>query len=223
MKRLTYALAQTDIVRIDHFRGFESYYAINANEKTAENGVWEKGPDIALFRALEKKKPGCRVIAEDLGFLTPAVYRLIQRTGYPGMKVLQFAFYPDENGRFASEYLPYQYGRNCVVYTGTHDNDTTVGWYRTLGKKERAFLRAYLDVERDDAKKVTDAMIRAALSSVADTAIIPLQDYLKMDSRARVNTPSTVGENWKWRMRDGQMTDALAKRMRALAVLYGRI
>ncbi|MBR0171231.1 MAG: 4-alpha-glucanotransferase [Lachnospiraceae bacterium] len=223
VKRLTYALAQTDVLRIDHFRGFESYYAIDAHEKTAENGVWEKGPDIALFRALEKKKPGCRVIAEDLGFLTPAVHRLMKKTGYPGMKVLQFAFYPDGDGRFASDYLPYQYERNCVVYTGTHDNDTTVGWYRTLGNRERAFLRAYLDVDRDDAKRVTDALIRAALSSVADTAIIPLQDYLKLDTRARVNTPSTVGENWKWRMRDGQMTDALAKRMRALAVLYGRI
>lgn len=223
VKRLSYALSLTDIVRIDHFRGFESYYAIDAHEKTAEHGVWEKGPDIALFRALEKKRPGCRVIAEDLGFLTPAVYRLMKKTGYPGMKVLQFAFYPDENGHFTSNYLPYRYEKNCVVYTGTHDNDTTVGWYHTLGKRERAFVRAYLDVEADDAKAVTDAMVRAALSSVADTAVIPMQDYLRLDARARVNTPSTVGDNWKWRMKEGQMTAACAKRMRTLAEVYGRV
>lgn len=239
ISRMKHALRVFDVVRIDHFRGFEAYYAIPASHKTAEHGVWVKGPGMALFDALnralkadaQEKDAACapRLIAEDLGFLTPGVHRLIEKTGYPGMKVLQFAFYPDENGRFTSDYLPWQYGRNCVVYTGTHDNDTTRGWFSTLGKKERAFVCTYLGIDeaayKEDAlaNAVTDGMVRLALSSVANMAIIPLQDYLHLDEHARVNTPSTLGNNWLWRMPKGAATKALAKRMHAMAQAYGRV
>ena len=224
VKRMRHALTQSDIVRIDHFRGFESYYAIPASHDTAEHGVWKKGPGMRLFDAFEQELPGARVIAEDLGFLTPEVYRLVERCGYPGMKVLQFAFYPDEDGVFSSNYLTYRYDRNCVVYTGTHDNDTTRGWFETLNKKERAFVKSYLGLEpRDGGERVTGALIRAALSSVADTAMIPMQDYLGLDGKARINTPSTLGDNWIWRMKKTQMSAALARRMRALAETYGRV
>ena len=254
ISRMKHALSVFDIVRIDHFRGFEAYYAIPASHKTAEHGVWVKGPGMSLFEALEKGVEDAstrpRLIAENLGFLTPEVHRLIEKTGYPGMKVLQFAFYPGEDGRFASEYLPWQYDRNCVVYTGTHDNDTTIGWFATLGKKERAFVCAYLGLEappeeaaakgkaankqKENAKRphtkaeraleeaVADGLVRMALSSVADMAIIPLQDYLHLDERARVNTPSTLGKNWMWRMPKGAATKTLAKQMRVMAEAYGR-
>ena len=251
ISRMNHALSVFDVVRIDHFRGFEAYYAIPASHKTAEHGVWVKGPGMALFDALEKAqeetvrmrsggqsgeasrnrngRTGSRLIAEDLGFLTPEVHRLIEKTGYPGMKVLQFAFYPDEEGHFASDYLPWQYERNCVVYTGTHDNDTTRGWFATLGKKERAFVCTYLGIGEEEPDEdtlscaVTDGLVRLALSSVADMAIIPLQDYLHLDERARVNTPSTLGKNWLWRMEPKALTKGLAKKLRAMAEAYGRV
>ncbi len=160
------------------------------------------------------KKP---VIAEDLGFLTPSVISLVKKTGYPGMKILQFAF----DSREESDYLPHNYSNNSVVYTGTHDNDTTMGWYGSLNRQDKAFAKRYLNIKAK--KEIYWEFIRAALSSVADTAIIPVQDYLGLGSEARVNMPSTLGNNWKWRLRDGQLDDSLAERIREITKLYGRI
>ncbi len=157
------------------------------------------------------------VIAEDLGFLTPSVLKLVKKTGYPGMKVLQFAFDSKEE----SVYLPHNYTQNCVVYTGTHDNDTTVSWYASLKRREKTFVRRYLHCR--NGRDVPWAMIRAALSSVADMAVIPMQDYLGLDGEARMNLPSTLGGNWTWRMRADACTQKLAAEIRALAKLYGRL
>ncbi|MBR0163339.1 MAG: 4-alpha-glucanotransferase [Lachnospiraceae bacterium] len=221
IERFRHVFSMYDIVRIDHFRGFESYYAIDASHETAEHGVWRKGPGADLFKKMEQALGKKRVIAEDLGFLTPAVYRMMRTVGYPGMKVLQFAFYPGENDHYESEYLPYRYAHNCVVYTGTHDNETTRGWFGTLNKKDQAYTKRYLGASTD--RDVTPQMMRAALSSVADTAILPMQDILGLGRWARINTPSTIGGNWCWRMKDGVLTKALAKRLRRMAEDYGRI
>ena len=164
-----------------------------------------------------KKALGNRpVIAEDLGFLTPSVLKLVKKTGYPGMKVLQFAF----DSREESDYLPYNYPNNCVVYTGTHDNDTVNGWITSMNRNDLAFAKKYLGVKRNAA--VCDSLIRAALGCVADTAIIPIQDYLELGKEARINTPSTLSGNWEWRMENGACTEAVSKHMLELARLYGR-
>ena len=208
-----------DTVRIDHFRGFDSYYAIPAKDKTAKNGEWRKGPGRHLTKVIRKATKGSDIIAEDLGFLTPSVLKLVKKTGYPGMKVLQFAF----DSREESDYLPHNYTKNCVVYTGTHDNDTTEGWFTALSAKDRRFCRNYLDMKGRGQGKIHTAMIRTALASVADTAIIPMQDYLGLDSRARINTPSTLGNNWKWRMKADAFTGELAEEIRKITKLYGRL
>lgn len=218
MKRLDYCFKLYDIVRIDHFRGFDEYWAIPYGDATAQNGEWCKGPGYALFDTMKKQLGEKQVIAEDLGFLTKSVIRLVKRTGYPGMKILQFAF----DSREESDYLPHNYTRNCVVYTGTHDNDTTLSWYRSLPPKDREFARQYLHIPRGK-KEVEWEFIRAALSSVADTAIIPMQDYLGLGGEARINLPSTLGGNWVWRMGADACTPQLAERIRAMTKLYGRL
>ena len=215
-KRMEAVFRTSDAVRIDHFRGFESFYCIPYGAKTAIEGEWRKGPGMDLFNALKGTLSGRAVIAEDLGFLTPAVHRLLKKSGYPGMKVLQFAF----DSREESDYLPHNYGENCVVYTGTHDNQTTVGWVKELNRHDKAFAKRYLGVRSD--KNLTEALIRAALMSVGRTAIIPMQDYLKLGAEARINLPSTIGNNWSWRMRGDALNDDLAEKMRELAKLYGR-
>ena len=216
MKRLAHSFALYDVVRIDHFRGFDAYWSVPYGDKTAENGKWCDGPGYELFATMKKTLGEKQVIAEDLGFLTKRVKRLVKRTGYPGMKILQFAFDADND----SEYLPHHYNNNCVVYTGTHDNDTTLGWYCTLHRKDKKFADAYLQTGRSK-KEVQWAFIRAAIASVADTAIIPMQDYLGLGSEARINTPSTLGENWQWRMEKGA-DSTLAERMQELNKLYAR-
>lgn len=216
MERIGYCYKLYDIIRIDHFRGFDEYYAIPYGDKTAEFGKWEKGPGYDLFLALKENLGKCQVIAEDLGFLTDSVLKLVKKTGYPGMKVLQFAF----DSREESDYLPHNYPHNCVVYTGTHDNDTTRHWYETLNRHDKGFANRYLDIK--SSKNACEKMIRAALSSVADTAVIPLQDYLELGAEARINTPSTLGYNWKWRLQKELLDDKLADRIRQLTCLYGR-
>lgn len=216
MKRISFCFKWYDILRIDHFRGFESYYSIPYGDETAEFGHWEKGPDFDFFRVMKEKLGKKAVIAEDLGYLTPAVLKMVKRTGYPGMKVLQFAFDPRE----ASDYLPHNYGSNSVVYTGTHDNQTTAGWVDEIGRPDLAFAKKYLNVKKK--KDVPDALIRAALSSVADTAVIPIQDWLGLGAECRTNRPSTLGINWKWRMSAGACDEALAERILDLTKLYGR-
>ncbi|MBD5498499.1 MAG: 4-alpha-glucanotransferase [Lachnospiraceae bacterium] len=217
MKRIACCYELYDIVRIDHFRGFDEYWAVPYGDATAERGKWCKGPGYALFETMKRQLGEKRVIAEDLGFLTQSVLDLVKKTGYPGMKVLQFAF---ESGPH-NDYLPHNYMKNCVVYTGTHDNDTTLGWYESLPDWAKDFACEYLNIKKEETE--TGWMfIRAAISSVADTAIIPLQDYLCLGKAARINTPSTLGDNWKWRMRKGVCTGALAERIGRLCRLYGR-
>ena len=217
IRRLAYCFKIYDMVRIDHFRGFDEYWAIPYGDHTAEFGRWEKGPGYALFDAMKKALGNRPVIAEDLGFLTPSVLKLVKKTGYPGMKILQFAFDPREE----SDYLPHNYPKNCVVYTGTHDNDTVNGWIAALGRKDLAFAKKYIGVKR--TSDICSSLIRTALASVADTAIIPLQDYLELGSEARINTPSTLGGNWEWRVAADACTPELSSRMLDLAQTFGRI
>lgn len=206
VRRIGYCYRLYDIVRIDHFRGFEAYFSIPYGDSTAVNGHWEKGPDYDLFAVLKEKLGKKQVIAEDLGVITPPVRRMIRKCGYPGMKVLQFAFDSAD-----SEYLPHNYEKNCIVYTGTHDNQTTKAWYEENKRFVQRYIRKYLRVKTGAA--VTEAMIAAALSSPADTAVIPAQDWLELGGEARMNLPSTLGDNWKWRLRPGQLTPQLAARM----------
>lgn len=217
IRRLAYCFTIYDVVRIDHFRGFDEYWAISYGDPTAEFGRWEKGPGYALFEAMKKALGNREVIAEDLGFLTPSVLKLVKKTGYPGMKVLQFAF----DSREESDYLPHNYTHNCVVYTGTHDNDTVMGWIPAMSRKDLAFAKKYIGVKR--TSDICSNLIRMAYASVADTAIIPIQDYLELGSEARINTPSTLGGNWEWRMSAQDCTSQLAARMLELATVYGRI
>ena len=224
MQRLAACFERYDVVRIDHFRGFDAYYAIPYGEPTAEHGHWEQGPGYDIFRAMKEKLGEKEVIAEDLGFLTPSVIELVKKSGYPGMKILQFAF----DSREESDYLPHNYTHNCVVYTGTHDNDTVMGWYDTLKGADKKLCDDYLRLKNADGEPIPREQlpwefVRAAMSSVADLAIIPMQDYLELDSSARINTPSTLGCNWKWRMDKDALDPKLAKKIYRMAKLYGRL
>lgn len=216
IRRIARCYELYDIVRIDHFRGFDEYYFIPYGDATAQFGHWEKGPGYDIFRVMKHKLGKMEVIAEDLGYLTPSVLRLVKKSGYPGMKVLLFAFDGDSD----SEYLPHNYEKNAVVYTGTHDNDTIEGWVKNAKRKTVSFAMKYLNVRRK--KDIRPAMIRAALASAAETAVIPIQDYLGLDNSARMNLPSTLGDNWKWRLLPGELTEELADEMAKLTALYGR-
>lgn len=217
MQRMSYCFGLYDILRIDHFRGFDEYYSIPYGDPTAEFGHWEKGPGYDLFKTMKEKLGKKEVIAEDLGYLTQSVIKLVKKTGFPGMKVLQFAFDPREE----SDYLPHNYDKNCVVYTGTHDNATTVGWISEISRKDKAFAKKYLNVRRD--KDICPELVRTAYACVADLAVIPMQDFLELDNSARINRPSTVGGNWEWRLLPGELTADLAASMMELAKLYGRV
>ena len=215
--RLRSGFGLYDIMRIDHFRGFESYFSIDAAASDAIGGQWVKGPGLAFVDAVNRDLDGAAIIAEDLGHLTAEVKALLEASGYPGMKVLQFAF----DSREAGDYIPYTYGRNCVVYTGTHDNPTTLGWFKSAPLKDIDFALDFLGV--GNIEEGARAFIRCALSCVANTAVIPMQDYLGLDDRARMNTPSTLGENnWRWRMLPDAASPALAEEINKLTVLYGR-
>lgn len=211
------AIKKYDTVRIDHFRGFESYYAIPYGDKNAKCGKWVKGPDTDLFDALKKEFGNdLPIIAEDLGVITPAVRKMLKSTGFPGMKVLQFAFDSDSTNAF----LPHNIIKNCVVYTGTHDNDTIMGWLKTEDKSVVKQAKDYLNYQADNG--FNWAMIKVAMASVADTCIIPMADFLGADSSARINTPSTLGENWSWRINEGCINDWLANIIKENTVIYGR-
>ena len=203
--RLGYALKLYDLIRIDHFRGFESFYAIPYGDDTAKNGKWLKGPDMALFRELKKAfGDDLPIIAEDLGFLTPQVLKMLKLSGFPGMKVLQFAFTPDED----SDYLPHNFNKNCVVYTGTHDNDTIIGWSENSDEDSVKMAKDYL--RAGDREGFNWTMIKAAMASVADICILMMPDFMGLGSEARINTPSTVGGNWQWRIDKACLNDWLA-------------
>ncbi len=205
-----------DVIRIDHFIGLARYFAIPADCETAKGGAWQRGPDKVLTDALDSARGTARIIAEDLGVVHPCVRRLLKKTGYPGMKVLLFAF----DGDATNEYLPHHYTPNSVVYGGTHDNETIVGYCRGLRGKKRRFLMDYLGVRR--VADVPRAMLRAAYGSVADVAVFQMQDILALDNSARMNTPSTLGGNWQWRLPSDVTLDGVAGELRQLTVLYDR-
>ena len=218
LKRIAYCFDLYDIVRIDHFRGFDEYYSIPYGDETAVNGHWEKGPGMDLFNTVKEKLGELDIIAEDLGFLTESVFQLLKDSGYPGMKVLQFAFDPSED----SDYLTYKYQRNCVVYTGTHDNDTTAGWFEKLSDGDREVALRYMNSFYTPKEEQHWDLIALAMRSTADTCIIPVQDFLGLGSEARINMPSTLGDNWKWRMTKGAFSEELKEKIRRMIKLYGR-
>jgi len=213
--RVKMTLGAVDMVRLDHFRGFEAYWEVPADEETAINGRWVPGPGAALFTALERALGDLPIIAEDLGVITPQVEALRDQFHLPGMKVLQFAF--DDDAR--NPYLPHNYSRDCVAYTGTHDNDTTLGWFWSLDHAEREAVRCYLG--RDGSDIAWD-LWRLTLSSVADISIVPLQDVLRLGSAARQNTPGQASGNWSWRFCAEALTPDLARGIRLLTSTYGR-
>lgn len=218
LKRIAHCFDLYDIVRIDHFRGFDEYYSIPYGDETAVNGHWEKGPGMDLFNTVKEKLGELDIIAEDLGFLTESVFKLLKDSGYPGMKVLQFAFDSSEN----SDYLTYKYQRNCVVYTGTHDNDTTAGWFEKLSDGDRDVALRYMNSFYTPKEEQHWDLIALAMRSTADTCIIPVQDFLGLGSEARINMPSTLGDNWKWRMTKGAFSEELKEKIRRMTKLYGR-
>lgn len=219
ISRIAHCFALYDVVRIDHFRGFDEYYAIPYGDKTAERGKWMPGPGMELFERVKTELGDLKIIAEDLGFLTDSVRELLEKSGYPGMKVLQFAFDPREPGN----YLPHTYTNNCVVYTGTHDNTTIRGWYHEISAESRAFAREYMQIPAMDEDTLSWNFIAMAMSSVSNLCIIPIQDYLCLGKEARINTPSTLGNNWVWRMPSDALTQELADRIRRMTIIYGRI
>lgn len=215
--RVRESLKLYDIVRIDHFRGFESYWKIPYGEDTAINGEWVKGPGMKLFNAVKEALGEVNVIAEDLGFLTDEVREFLDNSGFPGMKVLQFAF--DE--REESNYLPHTYTNNCVAYTGTHDNDTFRGWYDlTAPREDIKYCKEYLALSNEEGYNW--GFIRGVWSSVADLAIATMQDFLDLGNETRINMPSTLGGNWKWRMAEGTYDDKLVEKLYRLTKIYGR-
>lgn len=218
IRRVEGASRLFDAIRIDHFRGLESYWAVPAESDTAKVGAWEKGPGMDLLGVLTGWFPQVTLIAEDLGILTDGVHALREASGLPGMKVLEFAFDRPDNA-----YLPHNYASSrCVCYTGTHDNDTAAGWYSQAGEQERAFAARYLGVEDPDARKMERALLRAGQGSVAELFVAQMQDYLGLGSESRLNVPGVGSGNWRWRMRSGQAPAELARDIRSLTALYGR-
>lgn len=215
ISRFEQILDLVDMVRLDHFRGFAAYWRVPAGEDTAINGSWEPGPGEDFLRAVEAALGKLPIIAEDLGVITEDVTALRTAFDLPGMKILQFAFDSGEE----NDYLPHTYEQNCVVYTGTHDNDTTLGWFQKCSEHDRHWVRTYL---RTDGSDICWDFIHAAWSSVADLAIIPLQDMLELDSSARMNTPATTGSNWDWRFTWDMITPERRNRLRDMTKIYGR-
>ncbi|MEI6857613.1 4-alpha-glucanotransferase [Psychrilyobacter sp.] len=222
IERIRAAFELYDLVRIDHFKGFESYWEIPANAPTARPGRWVKGPGIEVFKAINNKLGNLPIIAEDLGVSTKESRKLLKDSGYPGMKILEFAF--DSKGD--SDYLPHKYLSNSVAYTGTHDNETVVGWYENIVKDDREYtkkyLMKYLKLKIKNKEKINDLFIEAIWKSKSDLAIAQMQDFLGLDNKARMNTPSTLGNNWKWRLRGDELTDELAKKIKKMTIKYDR-
>ena len=217
IRRLEAAGKLYDVIRIDHFRGLEAYWAVPYGDTTARGGRWVKGPGMDFIKAVKEQLPDMALIAEDLGFLTQEVLDLRDESGLPGMKVLQFAF----DSREPSEYLPYKYPKNCVCYTGTHDNMTTRQWLETAGPEALAYAKAYMQLNGEEG--YVWGVIRTAMASVAELCIVPMQDYLDLGSDARMNFPGTQTDaNWTWRAAPDAMDPALADKIRELTGLYGR-
>ena len=205
------------VIRLDHVRGLESYWAVPYGAETAREGRWRKGPGMDLVGVLTQWFHGLDIIAEDLGFLTPDVHQLLRDSGLPGMKVLEFAF----DAREPSNYLPHTYERNCVCYVGTHDNETVMQWREQADRADVTFARKYLGL--NEAEGFHWGMIRGGMSSVADTFVAQMQDYLGLGAEGRMNTPGTLGNNWRWRLLPGEASPALARKIRRYAHMYGRL
>ena len=216
-QRMKHATSIYDVVRIDHFRGFAGYYAIPYGDKTAEHGRWREGPGYALFAAIKKKLGSPRIIAEDLGFLTEDVNALLKECGYPGMKVLEFAF----DSRDGGDYRPHSYPNNCIAYVGTHDNEPVNGWMETAAPEDVERAVRYLNLTKKEGYHW--GMMRGVWSSVADLAVVQAQDVLGLGHESRMNTPSTLGGNWCWRAEPGVFNSRLARRLHDLMELYGRL
>ncbi|MCL2077778.1 MAG: 4-alpha-glucanotransferase [Oscillospiraceae bacterium] len=221
-RRMEHSYELYNIVRIDHFLSFDQYYTIPYGSETAEFGTLEQGPGYDLFEKImfsdnqNDKKVSAKVIAEDLGTVTESAKQLIERTGFPGMKIMQYAF----NCGFESDHLPHNHIKNCVVYTGTHDNDTVVGWWNSLNQWDKNFAEKYMNIK--SGQDINWSLLKAALASVADTVIIPMQDYLGLDSDARLNSPSTMGKNWVWRMAEKDINDELAEKIYEITKVFWR-
>ncbi len=232
IKRMEHAFLRYDMLRIDHFRGFHQYYSIPYGEATAVNGHWEDGPGLAVFEEVKKALGEKKIIAEDLGFLTDGVKEMLAQSGFPGMKVLQFAF----DAREESDYMPHNYERNCVVYTGTHDNPPTMAWWEELSSGDLGVALRYLSLpsrgllsadwsqikSRKVREELTRQLVILAMRSVGDLCIIPIADYLLLEEEARINTPSTLGGNWEWRMGEKDLTPGILEYVRRLTKRYGR-
>jgi 4-alpha-glucanotransferase len=227
VERVRATLQTVDIVRIDHFRGFVACWEIPGGDQTAERGRWVEAPGRELFVAIRNALGELPIIAEDLGVITPEVEKLRDDFGFPGMRILQFAFSSDTKNHD----LPHNYHSNVVVYSGTHDNDTTVGWFQSVAGEGSTRDAAQIEIEREfclnylnsDGKEISWDFIRAVSASVADTAVVPLQDLLGLGTEARMNLPNSTTGNWSWRVKADALNDELAKRFRDLAALYGRV
>lgn len=217
IRRLAAAGKLYDVVRMDHFRGFAGYWSVPFGDLTARGGKWVTGPGIKFINAVKKGLPQLKLIAEDLGYLTQDVLDLRDESGYPGMKVLQFAF----DSKEPSDYLPHTYTANSVCYTGTHDNMTTRQWLETGTPEMQAYATEYMRLTK--AEGMVWGVIRTAMSSVSDTCIIPLQDYLNLGAEARMNFPGIANSNWTWRAKNGMITNALAEKIHHLTALYARL
>ena len=222
ISRLAHCFRLYDVVRIDHFRGFDEYYSIPYGETSAVNGHWEKGPGIDLFRKVEQALGWKQVIAEDLGYVTDSVRRLVQESGFPGMKVLEFAFDSRDSG-CANDYLPHNYTENSVAYTGTHDNETLAGWWKSITPEEQKMVREYLCDQYTPQSKLGKSLISLILRSRSVLCVIPMQDYMGLDNRSRINKPSTVGTNWKWRLAKSDLTEDLKQEIHGMTLRYGRM
>ena len=222
LSRLWYVFQLYDVTRIDHFRGFDEYYSIPYGNKTAAGGHWEKGPGIDLFRTVEANLGWHEVIAEDLGYVTDSVRQLVRDSKFPGMKVLEFAFDSRDTGS-ANDYLPHNYIENCVVYTGTHDNETVVGWFGCITKEEMQMVRDYLCDQHTPKKYLYKSFIALAMRSAAKSCIIPMQDWLGLDNTCRTNQPSTLGTNWRWKVSEEQLSDELKEEILTFTKRYGRM
>ncbi len=217
IQRVKHVMKYVDIVRIDHFRGFEAYWRIPANEPTAVKGKWIKGPGADLFDRIKKILGDVPIIAEDLGVITPEVDAIRDQFGYPGMKILHYAF--DQDQHSSNKHLPHNYHQNFVVYTGTHDNNTTLGWYNSTSQKTKDYLASFIGSTEND---VVAKLIRLAWSSVAIFAIIPLQDLLRLDESARMNLPGTLTGNWQWRFSWEQINREKVDELAIMSEIYGR-
>jgi 4-alpha-glucanotransferase len=219
-QRVEHGLEWYDLIRIDHFRGFESYWEIDAAEPTAMKGHWVKTPGKALFKSLSAHFPNLPLVAEDLGTITPEVLALRDQFNFPGMKILQFGF----DGDSKNPYLPHNYQPNCVVYTGTHDNDTTVNWFRLLEESTRKQVLDYLGVEHGQTlQSMPWPLIRMAVASTAALAMLPMQDLLGLGDGHRMNTPGSQLANWRWRFEWSQVQGSVPERLRSMNHSYGRL